>query len=391
MYRLAVAVALLLVAVGLRAPIVAASPLLHEIQARLDLSSAEAGLLTTLPVLCFGAFSPLAPLLARRWSMELVIFGSTIVLIAAIALRLVPSTLLLFGGTLLAGIAIAVGNVLLPALIKRDFPKNSGTMTAGYVTALTLGAALPAGLTVPLERAAGLDWRTALAMWGLFPVLALVMWIPQLRSGHRVAATAHRVPLRALLREPVAWYVTAFMGFQSLGFYTTTAWLPTLFVSHGIDARSAGWLLSIANIIGIPAVLLVPIVCVRLRDQTPFVLGTGAIYAIALIGLLIDPAPLALLWMALLGLAQGTTISLAVSFLMLRSPDAAHAAQLSSMSQAVGYTFAALGPLLFGALRDASSGWTFPLIALLLFVVVPLVSSGVAAARPRFVGSAAAA
>jgi len=138
-------------------------------------------------------------------------------------------------------------------------------------------------------------------------------------------------------------------------------------------------------------VLLVPIVCVRLRDQTPFVLGTGAIYAIALIGLLIDPAPLALLWMALLGLAQGTTISLAVSFLMLRSPDAAHAAQLSSMSQAVGYTFAALGPLLFGALRDASSGWTFPLIALLLFVVVPLVSSGVAAARPRFVGSAAAA
>ncbi len=247
MYRLLVAVALLLVAVGLRAPIVAASPLLHEIQRSLTLSSAEAGLLTTLPVLCFGAFSPLAPLLARRWSMELVIFGSTVVLLAAIALRLVPSTLLLFGGTLVAGIAIAIGNVLLPALIKRDFPKNSGKMTAAYVTALTLGAALPAGLTVPLERAAGLDWRAALALWGFVPALALLMWIPQLRAGHRIAATTYRIPLRALLRDHVAWYVTAFMGFQSLGFYTTTAWLPTLFVSHGMDARSAGWLLLIAN------------------------------------------------------------------------------------------------------------------------------------------------
>jgi MFS transporter, CP family, cyanate transporter len=386
-----VAVALLLVAIGLRAPIVAASPLLHEIQSRLDLSSAEAGLLTTLPVLCFGVFSPLAPLLARRWSMELVIFGSTVVLLGAIALRLVPSTLLLFGGTLLAGVAIAIGNVLLPALIKRDFPKNGGTMTAAYVTALTLGAALPAGLTVPLERAAGLDWRAALAMWGFFPVLALLMWIPQLRSAHRIAGPAHRIPLRALLRDPVAWYVTAFMGMQSLGFYTTTAWLPTLFVSHGMDARSAGWLLSVANIIGIPAVLLVPIVIVKLRRQTPFVLGMAVMYTIALIGLLLDPVPLALLWMALLGLAQSATISLAMSFILLRSPDAAYAAQLSSMSQGAGYMLAALGPFLFGALRDASSGWALPLIALLFFVIVPLALSGVAAARPRFVGSARAA
>ena len=348
-------------------------------------------MLTTLPVLCFGAFSPLAPVLARRWSMELLIFASTVVLLAAIGLRLVPSTPMLFCGMLLAGVAIAIGNVLVPALIKRDFPKNSGTMTAAYVTALTLGAALPAGLTVPLERAAGLDWRGALAMWGVFPVLTLVAWIPQLRSGHRIADAVSRIPLRALLRDPVAWYVTAFMGLQSLGFYTTTAWLPTLFVSHGMDARNAGWLLSISNLIGFPAVLLVPSVCVKLRDQTPFVLAMAVMYAIALVGLIVDPVPLALVWIALLGLAQSATISLAVTFMMLRSPDAAHAAQLSSMSQCAGYLLAAGGPFLFGALRDLSAGWTVPLIALLAGVVVPLTLSGIAAARPRFVGLADAA
>lgn len=385
-----VAVAILLVAVGLRAPIIAASPLLHEIQGSLHLSSAEAGLLTTLPVLCFGAFSPLAPLLARRWSMELIVFCSTIVLLAAIALRLVPSTPLLYCGMLLAGIAIAIGNVLLPALIKRDFPQNGGTMTGAYVTALTLGAALPAGLTVPLERAGGLDWRGALAMWGVVPLLALLAWIPQLRADHRVADAAARVSLRALLRDRVAWYVTAFMGLQSLGFYTTTAWLPTLFVSHGMDSRNAGWLLSLANTIGIPVVLLVPVLCAKMRDQTPVVLAMAALYSIALAGLIVDPIPLAVLWIALLGIAQSMTITLAFTFMMLRSPDAAHAAQLSSMSQFGGYMLAAAGPFLFGALRDATSGWTVPLLAVVAGVVVPITLSGIAAARPRFVGAAAA-
>ncbi len=374
-------------AVGLRAPIIAAAPLLHEIQRSLDLSSAEAGLLTTLPVLCFGAFSPLAPLLARRWSMELLIFASTAVLVVAIGVRLVPSTPLLFCGMLLAGIAIAIGNVLLPALIKRDFPKNGGTMTGAYVTALTLGSALPAGFTVPLERAAGLDWRGALAIWGVVPVLALIAWIPQLRAGHRIADIAPRVPLRALLRDPIAWYVTAFMGLQSLGFYTTTAWLPSLFVSHGMDARNAGLLLSIANLVGIPIVLLIPVLAVKLRNQTPVVLGMAALYTIALAGLTLDPEPLALVWMIVLGLAQSATLSLAVTFMLLRSPDPAHAAQLSSMSQCAGYMLAAVGPFLFGALRDFSSSWIVPMIALFICVVVPITLVGIGAARPRFVGA----
>ncbi len=377
-------------AVGLRAPIIAASPLLHEIQSNLGISSAEAGLLTTLPVLCFGACSPLAPLLARRWSMELLIFVSLIVLLAAIGLRIVPSTALLYGGTLLAGIAIAIGNVLLPALIKRDFPQHNGAMTGAYVTALTLGAALPAGMTVPLERAAGLDWRSALAMWGAVPLVALVAWIPQLRAGHRIADTAPRIALRALLRDPVAWYVTAFMGLQSLGFYTMTAWLPTLFVSHGMDPRNAGWLLSLANTVGIPVVLLVPVLCAKLRDQTPVVLVMGALYTVALAGLIADPVPFAILWIALLGVAQSMTLTLAFTFMMLRSPDAPHAAQLSSMSQFGGYLLAAAGPFLFGALRDATAGWTVPLIAVFAVVVVPITLSGIAAARPRFVGRALA-
>jgi CP family cyanate transporter-like MFS transporter len=154
-----------------------------------------------------------------------------------------------------------------------------------------------------------------------------------------------------------------------------------------MDARNAGLLLSIANLVGIPIVLLIPVLAVKLRNQTPVVLGMAALYTIALAGLTLDPEPLALVWMIVLGLAQSATLSLAVTFMLLRSPDPAHAAQLSSMSQCAGYMLAAVGPFLFGALRDFSSSWIVPMIALFICVVVPITLVGIGAARPRFVGA----
>jgi len=384
--RATVTAGILLVAVNLRAAVVAISPLLHEIQRSLHLSSAEAGLLTTLPVACFGLFGAVGPALARRWSLEAVIFGSTVVLVAAIVLRLIPDPIALFGGTLIAGIAISIGNVLLPGMLKREYPHDNGTMTAAYVTALSGGATLAAGLTVPIEHAAGLDWRGALAMWGILPALAAIVWIPQLRSAHQPLPGDRAVPLRRLARDRVAWFVTAFMAVQSLAFYTTTAWLPTLFVSHGLAAGAAGLELAISNASNIIAVLSVPVIIARSRSVTPWLWLMTAMYAGSLVGLLVAPVPLALLWMVLLGIAQGATISFAVTFILGRAPDAAHAASLSSMSQGIGYTFAAIGPFIFGALRDLSGGWTVPILALLL-LMIPMLLSGIAASRPRHVSA----
>jgi MFS transporter, CP family, cyanate transporter len=376
---------IILVALNLRAPVVAISPVLHELQRSTGLSNAEAGLLTTLPVAFFGLAGPLAIALARRYSMELLLFCAMAVLTAAMLLRLIPTEIALFGGTLLAGIMIAVGNVLLPSVIKRDFGARTGTMTAAYVAALSLGAAFAAGLTVPLEHLFGWDWRRAIAIWGVFAAAATMMWLPQLWSRHRIDDARPRIGLRTLVRDPVAWHVTAFMGLQSFGFYTTTAWLPALFVGQGIAPSEAGWLLSLTNILGVPAVLAAPILSAKLHDQRPLVMVVVAVYAAAIAGLLVAPTVAPFLWAALLGTAQGATFSLAIAFILLRAPDAAHTAPLSTMAQGVGYLMAACGPFVFGALRDATHGWTVPLLALFL-LFIPMTTSGIGAARPRFVG-----
>jgi CP family cyanate transporter-like MFS transporter len=388
-YRAVVALGILLVAFNLRPAVVAISPLLHQIQSSLGLSGGAAGLLTTLPVACFGLASPLAPILARRIGIELTVFGAMFVLAGAFALRLVPSTAALFAGTLIAGVAIAIGNVLVPALIKRDFPVNAGAMTSAYITSLTLGPALAAGLTVPLQRHFGLDWRGALCLWIVVPIAAMIAWLPQLRTVHRIAPGPN-ISLGAMMRSPLAWQVTGFMGFQSFGFYCTIAWLPTIYVSHGVDAGVAGGLLSLASLVGIPVVLLVPLISLRLPDQTSLVWVMGALYVIAIVGLVVDPVPLAVVWACAFGIAQAMTISLGITFIMARSPDGAHAAQLSSMAQGVGYTMAAFGPFLFGVIRDLSGGYTAPVAAMLL-IVIPMVATGLGAAQPRFVSVARAA
>jgi CP family cyanate transporter-like MFS transporter len=380
-YRAIVAVGILVLAFNLRAAVVAISPLLHQIQADLGLSASLAGLLTTLPVACFGLLSPAAPALAHRFGIERTLFGATLGLVAAFVVRLIPTTAALYAGTVLAGMTIAIGNVLVPALIKRDFPRTGVRMTAAYVTSLSLGPAFAAGLTVPIERAFGLDWRMALFVWIAVPILTLAVWLPQLRAAHRVP-TGAPVSLGALMRSPLAWHVTLFMGLQSFGFYAVVAWLPTVYIAHGLDAGAAGGLLSLANLVGIPVVLLTPLVSSRLRDQQPLVWLMAALYAIGLLGVLLVPLLAPAVWSIALGMAQSLTIILAINFIVGRSPDGAHAAQLSSMAQGIGYTMAAFGPFVFGLLRDVSGGYTIP-VASLFLLLVPLVVTGLGAAQPR--------
>jgi MFS transporter, CP family, cyanate transporter len=377
-----IAGAIVFTALNLRTAVASVPPLLDELRDDVPLSAAGAGVLTTLPVICMSVGSPVAPRLASRIGTETAVVALALTMVAGISLRLIPGIVPLFTGTIVAGLGIALGNVLVPSLIKRDFPAQVGLMTGGYTMAISASGALAAGLTVPVEDAIGRGWRPALAVWAIPALVAALIWVPWIARS-RAAATG--TPLPSLWRDRLAWQVTAFMGLQSLLFYTCLSWLPALLRAEGIERGAAGALLSVMLLTAIPTCLLVPVLASRARDQRVAIAVTVVVYAAGLTGLLVAPHGAAAVWATLLGFAQGSMLALIFLLFGLRTPDQEHAAQLSAMAQTVGYALAAAGPLLIGVLRDATGGWTAP-IAVLLAVLVPLLAVGMAAGRARQVG-----
>jgi CP family cyanate transporter-like MFS transporter len=379
---LALAAAIIAVALNQRPAVVAVAPVLGDLRAETGLSSALAGLLTTLPVLCFGAFAPAAPRLARRVGLETAVALSLLLLAAGIALRLLTPVALLFAGSLLAGAAIAFANVLLPAYVKREFTRP-GLVMGLYSASLNIGAAAGAALTVPLATALGVDWRTALGLWLALALAALALWLPVAGTG-RAHRTSDPLPDDAgswsLLRQPLARQVTAYLGLQSVQFYTVAAWLPTLLADSGVPAREGGLLLGFANIVGAAGALLAPAQAGRMRTQRPLILAVAASYTVGLGGLLLAPATGTLVWVAAFGLAQGSGFALALTLIVLRSPTPLVAARLGGVAQCLGYLLAALGPVVIGALHDLTGGWSWP-VAVLLVALVPMTWFGWGAAR----------
>nr|WP_279591004.1 MFS transporter [Modestobacter marinus] len=349
-----------------------------ELRADTGLSSALAGLLTALPVLCFGAFAPLAPRLARRIGLETAVAASLVLLAAGIALRLLPPVALLYAGSLVAGAAIAIANVLMPAYVKREFTRPGAVMGA-YSASLNVGAAAAAGLTVPIGAALGAEWRVALASWLVLAVAALALWLPV--AGVRgTRTTPPEASSWSLLRQPLARQVTAYLGLQSVQFYSFAAWLPTLLADAGVPVREGGLLLAASNVTGALGALLIPAAAGRMAAQRPLVVGVLAAYAVGLGGLLLAPASGTLLWVAVFGVAQGGGFALALTLIVLRSPSPLVAARLGGVAQCLGYLVASTGPVVLGALHDATSGWTWPLV-LLIALLAPMVWAGWGAAR----------
>ncbi|CAM3490032.1 CynX/NimT family MFS transporter [Isoptericola cucumis] len=381
------ALAIVLAALNLRPGVVAVSPLIGEILAEENLSATAGGVLTTLPVLCFGLLAPVAPALARRFGLERSMFGSLLLLCAGFALRLVPGVGTLLVGTLAVGCGIGLANVLLPALIKRDFAERVGLMTGLYSMALSGGAALAAGLTVPLASAAGLDWRAALASWGLLAVLGAAVWAPRaLHPSARVApvhAAVDAAAARSVWRSPLAWAVTVFMGTQSMAFYAMNAWMPEILVASGRSAAAGGWILALTNMLGIVGSFVAPVLAGRMRRQRAIGLTSVVLIASGLLGLALAPGG-AIVWAVLLGLGQGSGIGLALTLMVLRADSAARTSELSGMAQSAGYVLAALGPLGLGFAHDVTGSWTVPLLLLLAGSVAQAVSAWVAG-RDEFV------
>jgi CP family cyanate transporter-like MFS transporter len=374
---LAFGAALLLIGLNTRLSLAGIPTVLDDLRADLRLSRTTAGLLTTVPVLCFGLVAPLAPRLARRTGAEAALLGCMVALAAGIALRLAPATGPLFAGTVVAGVAIAVTNVLMPAIIKRDF-ERPGVMMAVYSTSLSVSAALAAGLTVPLEGALG-SWRWALAAAAVPALVAAIAWLPAVSA--RDGVLVNPPPAVRLWRSATAWLVTGTFAVQSTLFYITIAWMPDILRDEGMSAGAAGGMLSIAMLLGVPTSMVVPILAGRLDDQRLLLVGATGLWVAGLTGVLVSPDSGAAAWMVLIGLGQGAGISLALMLFVIRTPDGEHAAALSGMAQTVGYAAAAVGPLAIGALHEATHGWHTPM-AVMLGACGALLAFGLGAARP---------
>lgn len=364
---------ILLIGFNLRPALASVGPLITEIRSDTGLSNFLLGLLTTLPLIAFGVVSMLTTLLTRRFGIEQTIFGALLLLGTGILIRLQGSPAALFGGTLLLGIAIALGNVLLPALVKRDFPDKSGKLTSLYSSMMGLGASLAAGLSVPISATsgAGLGWELTLSLWAIPVLPALLIWIPQLRynrRSNRIRSFANS--LKSLGSSATAWQVAVFMGLQSLAFYVILAWLPDILQSRGLSEASAGWMLSLSQGTGVLGTLIIPWLAGRRKDQRSIVLMLILLEAISLAALLTAGSFGVAVWVSMLGFALGGSFGLALLFIVLRSDGTEEATELSGLAQSVGYLLAATGPILMGAIYDLSGNWDIPLILLLLIMVI---------------------
>jgi MFS transporter, CP family, cyanate transporter len=380
---LLLAAGMVLVAANMRAAASSVGPLLDRIRDDLGLSSTAAGLLTTLPVLCFGVVAPLGPALARRIGYQAAVGAALVTLIVGLLMRLLPGIAPLYVGTTLAGAGIAVGNVLLPVLVRRSFHERAGLMTGVYTTALIGSAALAAAVSVPLANAFNDSWRAALGFWAAPAMLGLLAWSPQLRRHERdVGRASSALPARALLRDRLAWQVTLYFGFQSCSFYVVLSWLPTIFQSHGISRTDAGLLLGASMLVGLPGALLLPGVAARARSQGRFAVAYSCFVAAGFLGLLLAPTSAPLLWVVLIGIGQQASFPLALIMVVLRSRTVAETAGLSTLMQGVGYLMAAVGPVAVGALHDLTDSWD-PAIVVLLVLLGFQVVSGLGAGRDR--------
>lgn len=376
---------IVLIALNLRPALAGVGPLIGAIRDSTGLSNTMLGLLTTIPLLAFGVLSTLTSLFSRRLGIEGTLALAMGLLSGGILLRVIPANWALFTGTILLGIAIAFGNVLLPSLVKRDFPNHSGIMTSVYSSMLGLGATLAAGISVPLAQNAGWGWRWSLGAWAAISLLAFLVWIPQLKN---LTLPKYERSFTSSLKElggsKTAWQVALYLGLQSLAFYVILAWLPEILQDRGLSASKSGWMLSLSQGMGVVGTVLIPIWAEKLEDQRGLVWLLIILEIVSLVGLMLPNGFLVSIWASLIGLALGGSFGLALLFIVMRSPDTETATELSGMAQSVGYLLAAVGPTLFGAIHDITQAWFLPLLFLIVTVAVKLIF-GLGAARPKVV------
>lgn len=379
---------IVLIAFNLRPAITSLGPLVGMIQEDIGLAHWSAGLLMSLPLIVFAVMSPLVPKIATRLTNERTLMIGLATLLIGITIRSIPTAFFLFTGTLLAGLGIAIGNVLLPAVVKERFPQKFGLMTSVYSTSMGLVASLASGISVPLAVDLDLGWQGAQIVWGLPVIIGLILWSILLKNNQKDGSGIHQkqsTHSNRMWRTPLAWQIAIFMGFQSFLFYVTISWLPEILHSNGMSMETAGWLLSFTQLVGLPASFIIPVLAGRFQSQVWISFSLGMCAILGYSGLLTGSSyPVLILSIILIGIALGGSFPLALSYIGLRARNAREAAELSGMTQSTGYILAAVGPLLIGYLYDLTHLWTVPLMMLMGVSVVQMIF-GMLSGRNRYV------
>ncbi|MBC3194266.1 MFS transporter [Pseudonocardia sp. C8] len=372
-----------LAATNLRPAVTSMASVLGEVRDDLGASTAWTSVLTAVPTICFGLAAIAAPWLGRRLGMARAVGLALAVLTAGLLLRIVDGPWVVLGGTFVAAAGIAVGNVLIPVVVKESFPGAVGRVTGIYTAALAAGGGIGAALTPPVEALLG-GWRGAVGAWALLSAAALVVWACGARHGSAAdAPSAASDERRSMLRRPLAWAVTAFFGLQACVAYVAMGWLSELFVSEGISRTDAGLMLAVINLIGIPLSFVIPPIALNRRSQSGWIVGLAACSLAAVVGLAVAPAAAPWLWTVLLGTGMGV-FPLGLGVIALRTREASETTDLSAMAQGFGYLVGACGPFLFGMLHGFTGTWTASLVLLGAVIAVEMVLGWVAG-RPRFV------
>lgn len=364
---------ILFIAINLRPAIATVGPLVSQIREASGLSNSMLGLLTTLPLLAFGIISSLTPLVTRRFGIGYTLLGALVLIALGIVIRSLDNVVYLFSGTILFGIGIAFGNVLLPSLTKQNFPSRYGIITSLYSAVMAIGASLAAGISVPLSKISGLGWKGTLAIWSIFAVLAIIVWLPQVSKFKKTEQRGtYLKSMLALGKKSLAWKIAFFMGLQSMTFYIILAWLPEILQSRGFDAHFSGWMLSLSQATGIVGSVVVPLWASKKKNQRGIVTTLCIFEAIGILGLLSSQMNMIVVWVSFIGFVLGGCFGLALLFIVLRSKDTNTTTELSGFAQSIGYLVAATGPILFGKIFDLTHSWTYPLALLLLVATIKL-------------------
>ncbi|WP_030947840.1 CynX/NimT family MFS transporter [Streptomyces sp. NRRL S-646] len=384
---------IVLSALNLRPAITSLGALLEEVRDGLGMSGSVAGLLTSVPPLCFAVFGVTAPRLARRFGPGAVVCAGMVAITAGLLIRpYAGGTAGFLAASALALMGIAVSNVLMPVIVKRWFPDRVGSMTGLYSMALALGTAAAAAVTVPMTEALGGSWQSGLTVWAALAAAAVLPWIPFVRQRGAVPAEQPagrqeharvEAPALRITRSRTAWALAVFFGLQATAAYVTMGWMAQIFRDAGVPAGTAGLLLAVTMVMGVPLAFVIPRVAARLPHQGPIVIALGACGLAGYAGLYLAPAAGAWAWALLLGVAN-CAFPLALTMVGMRARTGAGVAQLSAFAQSTGYLISVPGPLLVGVLYQHSGGWGLP-IALMAALMVPQMVVGVLAGRNRTV------
>ena len=351
-------IGILLIAANLRAPVTSIGPVLDQIILSFQLTASQAGMLTTLPLLAFAIASPLATNLAKKQGLEISLLVALMLIALGLSSRLFDSVTMLYIGTAIIGIGIAIGNVLLPSLIKRDFPYRVAVMTSAYVLAMGIFSGSYSALIIPLSHYHDIGWQLALASYGVITMISIFIWLPQLKS--------HGQPSKNLIQQEkkgkiwhhsLAWYISLCLGLNSFFTYVMIAWLPNILMDGGVDAQQAGVLHGAFQLASaMPGIVLIPLLA-QLKDQRILALTLASIASGCSLGLLYLPN-FAFIWSVTLGFCSGAIFILGLSYISLRTHHSGQAASVSGMAQCLGYLVAATGPMLAGSLHTFFNNWS---------------------------------